>query len=46
MDQNNIDDVPTGSELAGQVAAQHGMIRSAFQKAKRGSDDEERAATT
>lgn len=45
MDQNHIDDVPAASEIAGQVTAQHGMIRSAFHAAKSGSAEQQEAAT-
>lgn len=39
MNQDKIDDVPTATELVGEVTAQHGMIRAAFHAAKTGSDE-------
>ena len=43
--QRNFGEVPTATEIAGAVTAQHGMIRSAFHAAKTGSDTTKRAAT-
>lgn len=45
MEQNNLDDIPTVTEIAGAVTEQHGMISAAFRTAKSGSEEDQRSAT-